>query len=41
MRSGGPSHPKDLIEQLSRGDATTVSIVKEVAAVIGNAIADL
>lgn len=33
--------PRDLIEQLSRGDATTVSIVKEVAAVLGNAIADL
>lgn len=32
---------RDLIEQLSRGDATTVNIVKEVAAVLGNAIADL
>lgn len=31
----------DLIAQLSRGDATTVNIVKEVAAVLGNSIADL
>ncbi|WP_158437676.1 ROK family transcriptional regulator [Naasia lichenicola] len=31
---------RELIDQLSRGDATTVSIVKEVAAVLGNAIAD-
>lgn len=33
--------PRELIDQLSRGDATTVNIVKEVAAVLGNAIADL
>ena len=33
--------PRELIDQLSRGDATTVNIVKEIAAVLGNAIADL
>lgn len=32
---------RELIEQLSRGDGTTVSVVKEVAAVLGSAIADL
>jgi predicted NBD/HSP70 family sugar kinase len=33
--------PRELIDQLSRGDATTVNIVKEIAAILGNAIADL
>ncbi|MGB3909027.1 MAG: ROK family protein [Pseudolysinimonas sp.] len=33
--------PRELIDQLSRGDATTVNIVREVASVIGVAIADL
>jgi len=32
---------RELIDQLSRGDGTTVNIVKEVASVLGNAIADL
>ena len=32
---------QELIDQLSRGDGTTVSVVKEVAAVLGSAIADL
>lgn len=33
--------PKELIEMLARGDATTVNTVREAAAVLGSAIADL
>lgn len=40
-RLGRDVTPRDLIELLGRGDATTVSVVKELAAVLGNAIADL
>jgi predicted NBD/HSP70 family sugar kinase len=40
-RLGREVTPGDLLELLGRGDATTVSIVKELAAVLGNAIADL
>lgn len=38
---GQPVTPRQLIERLSRGDATTVYVVKEIAAVLGSAIADL
>ena len=38
---GQPVTPRQLIERLARGDATTVNVVKEIAALLGSAIADL
>ena len=39
--SGHPVTPHDLIDRLVRGDATAVSIVREVGATLGSAVADL
>jgi len=38
---GQPVSPRELVDRLVRGDATTVSIVRETATVLGHAIADL
>ena len=38
---GRPVTPRELIDMLARGDATTVNTVREVAVTLGSAIADL
>ena len=38
---GRPVTPRELIDMLARGDATTVNTVREAAVVLGSAIADL
>lgn len=41
QRIGNPVTPTELIDRLVLGDATTVSVVRETAATLGRAIADL